>query len=90
MVLNPRAAGPARAGVAIVPGHSNGRDVVPGGVAMVGMVEGKTVRLLFSAEEARAAGEMLLVCGCVAAGGMPPTEAPPPTSPLVGLNGGRH
>ncbi len=87
--LNPLAGGAWRGGANIVPGRRNAQDVTPAGVAFVMMGEGQTVRVLFSTEEARAIGEMLLVCGAVAEGGMPPVaEPPPPASPLI-INGGR-
>lgn len=85
-VVNPQAAGPARADCAIVPGREGVTGYSPAGVAFVLMGEGRTVRVSLSTLEARAIGEMLLVCGAVAEGGSPPVIAPP-ASPLI-INGG--
>jgi hypothetical protein len=88
-VISAGSAGPAQAEFAIVPAVRGPRDVTPAGVSFVVKGEGRTVRFLLGTAEARAIGEMMLVCGCVAEGGPPPVLAPvAPASPLI-LNG-RH
>jgi hypothetical protein len=90
-VLNPLAAGPARASFLIVPGEGG----KPNRVACIIMGEGKTIRMMLDAAEARGLGEMALVCGCVAEGGPPPmAQAPkafelPLPRPVI-FNGGKH
>lgn len=85
-VLNPQAAGAPRFSVAILGKQNGPKDIVPGGVAHLTMGDGKTIRMLYSPEEAIALGQMLITCGCIAAGGMPPVVAEPAASPLI-LNG---
>ncbi len=86
--LNPQAAGAWRGNACIVPGRRTPQGVEPAQVAIVLMGEGQTVRILLSTLEARALGEMFLVCGAVAEGGSPPVAEPPPTSHLI-IKGGR-
>jgi len=82
------AAGPARAQCAIVEAQRGPRDVVPAAVAHMAQGDGREVRFMYSPEEAIALGQMLITCGCLASGGMPPVVAPPVASPVI-LNGGR-
>lgn len=88
-VVTPQAAGPGRAQCAIVQGQKTGTDVVPSGVAMMAMGEGRTVRFMLSPTEAQALGMMLIVCGCTAEGGPPPVAVVEPPKPLIVHSGGR-
>ena len=87
--ITPQAAGPARMTAGIVPGErqASGDFNLPS-VAVLACGEGRTVQFILSTAEARALGEVLLVCGAVAEGGSPPVLQRAPASPII-LNGGR-
>lgn len=77
-VLSPQASGPWRGAPCIV---DNGTGK-PRTVAFMMQGEGQTLRLLLDASEARAIGEMFLVCGAIAEGGLPPVVKADP-APVI-------
>ncbi len=85
-LINPQAAGPARANAAIVEAQRGPRDVVPAFVIHTASCEGRVVNFAYSGEEAIQMGQLLLVCGAIALGGSPPVVSPAPPSPLI-VNG---
>lgn len=74
------AGGAPRATCALI--APNGK--APATVAHMAQGEGRNIQFIYTAEEAIALGQMLLTCGCIAAGGMPP-ELPPERPPVTEL-----